>query len=691
MTEPVAALLDDADPEARRLGAQRIAEVGGEAAIPLLVRALGDDDWRVRKEAAAVAASVQPRTEVILRLARALGDRDNIGLRNATVEALVLIGTESVPAAIQALSELDADGRKLAVEVLAGVPDLSGTRALARALRDRDVNVRAAAAEALGSASLAGPEAQKLAIAALIESLGEGEPLRRLAAMSSLARLDVDLPWQIFEPLAADPLLRRQVIAVAGRSHEAAAVAALARATGDPSTAVARDALVALVTCLSAAERDELGRVARHQIQATPGAEERIRSFIAVTEDPRVRGAALVALGLLRVRSDVPELVRGLADEEVSERAELALRWFGQDAVSSLLEEGKHQEAPVRAATLSLVALLTERPDLTTLEALREALRSEAPEVRAAALQAIAVTGGGADLLSLAPHTTSSDARVAATACAALTSLATRHLADARAMAETIHPDSPLAIVGCLLRGVCATRSAAEAGAAANAAEAADVSFLRGALDHDDVRVRRTAVDALAAIGGPSAAAVVARALADEHRDVVLAAVRALGRMGQAEPLVALVEGVHDTAVVAAALRALGEASPTLAFDVAWTLVRTEDPRIASSAVETVGQLRGPRRNEALFLALDHPDPGVVKTALMELSREISPAILARIAHCLDSSSYDVRRFTAELLAGTEDASTHALIRARLDRETDPAVREALALALVAGTPRGAP
>jgi HEAT repeat protein len=681
----IEALLEDPDPEARRQGATRIAELKGDAAILALAKALGDGDWRVRKEAAAVAPSIASRSQVIERLALALDDHQNVGLRNAAVEALILIGTDSVPVAIRALEALDADGRKLAVEVLGGAPDLAGTRALTRALSDPDENVAASAAEALGSASLAGAEAQELAINALRGALGAREPLRRMAALHSLMQLDANLPWQVFEPLAGDPLLRRHAIAAAGRTHDASAVQALARAVGDPSRAVARDALVALVDCLSVdVGSDPLGRVARHELRASKAAEERIRVFASSIDDSRVRGAALVALGLLSVRSDVPQLVQGLSDDEVSARAELGLRWFGKDAVSAILEEGRLAAPPVRAATLLLVPLLSDRPDRNTLEFLRGALSAEAVEVKTAALQAIAATGGGDDLPALAEHATSLDPRVAATASQAITSLASRHPAESRRIAETISPDSPVAVVGCLLRG--ASAAVARDGATANPR---DLTFLRGALDHDDVRVRRAAVDALSAIGGPQAAVVVARALADEARDVVLAAVRALGRMGQAEPLLALLDGKNDSAVVASVLRALGEANPTRAFDAAWGLLRNEDALLAAAAVETIGQLRGGRRDEGLFLALDHSDPGVVKSAMVELSRDMSSAVVARLGLCLDNASYEVRRFAAELLADVDGRLTHALLRGRLDRESDPVVREALTLALSSRPPAG--
>jgi HEAT repeat protein len=675
----VIALLADADPESRRRGTQMISGLLGDDVVELLLRALGDVDWRVRKEAAALAATIEPRQAVIDRLALALDDHENVGLRNGAVEALVAMGRDAVPAAVRALGTLDADGRKLAVEVLGGLPDVAGTRAIARALGDTDFNVRIAAAEALGSAALAGEDAENLAVKELTIALGSAEPFLQLASLNSLVRLDARLGWDVFEPLMRDPLLRRHAIAAAGRSHERAAVSALARAVGDRSTPIAKDALVALVECISdTALGEDLGQLARESLLASPVAASRVRELAGSLDDPRVRGAALVVLGLLRVRADIPELVRGLEDEEVADQAELGLRWFGRDAVDPLLEEGRNSSPPVRATTLALVPLLTDQADRSTRKALHEALGASTPDVLTAAISAISLTGGAEDLAVLVGYATSAEPRIAASASAALTSLALRHIIEARALIQTIAADGPSAVVGCILRGAIARHETA----GVRATETEDITFLRGTLDHNDARTRRAAVDALAIIGGPTAAEVVARALADEEREVVLAAVRALGRMGQADPLLTLLDGVRDPAVIAAALRALGEASPAQAFDAARPLIRHEDPLLASSAVEAIGQLRGPRRDDALAIALDHKDPEVVKSALVELARDMSPRTLARLGVCLDHASYEVRRFAAELLGTVDDEGALALVRDRLDRETDPVVREALTFAL---------
>ncbi|HEY5147185.1 MAG TPA: hypothetical protein VII82_10475, partial [Polyangiaceae bacterium] len=52
-------LLEQAEPEARRVAVQQIAKVRGREAPELLLCALGDDDWRVRKEGTLVAPSLE--------------------------------------------------------------------------------------------------------------------------------------------------------------------------------------------------------------------------------------------------------------------------------------------------------------------------------------------------------------------------------------------------------------------------------------------------------------------------------------------------------------------------------------------------------------------------------------------------------------------------------------------------------
>ncbi len=646
-------LLQQAEPEARRVAVHQIPKVRGAEASELLLHALGDDDWRVRKQAALVAPTLERREELIASLVAALEETVNIGLRNAAVEALVAIGPDVTGATIEALSRLDADGRKLAVEVLGGVVGAQATTALMRALDDEDANVRVAAAEGLGGAALAGDDMREAATQALVQTLATADLFLKIAALESLARLDAQLPWRMFEPFVHDPLLRRYAIAAAGRSREPDAVRALAHATGDPSPTIAREAIVALGDCLATGP-DELRLidVAREELRATPSGRTKVRSASLDAEDARARGGALLLLGLVGAAEDVSSLVQALGDDDVAERADLALRLFGPSALEELLAAARTASAPVRAAALELAASLEGADSATVRVALRHALDDKSIDVVTRAIEALGSLGEPSDLRRVSSFVGHPDERISAAATNASWELAARHVDAARALLRDTRSGRDLLALGCVLLGAIASTCDLRA---------EDIRLLERALSHDDPRVRRASIDALAQAGSEAAAGVIAFALADEEHEVKLAAVRALGRLGRAEPLVSALADTREPAMAAAALRALGEADPAKALVAACELVSHSEPAIACAAVEVVGYLaaRAAVRTSsksiaacanALFSALDHPDAEVVKLALPLVGEHAAGRSVAGVGHCLDHSSWEVRRVAAELL-----------------------------------------
>ncbi len=679
-------LLDQTEPEARRVAVQQITKVRGRDGPELLLRALGDDDWRVRKEATLVASNLERREEVIAALVAALEDTFNIGLRNAAVEALIAVGPDAVGATIETFARIDADARKLAVEVLGGSADARGTVALASALTDDDGNVRAAAAEALGNAALAGEESRETATAALVAALTTSDVFLKIAALESLARLEARLPWAIFEPCAADPLLRRYAIAAAAGSREPDAVRALARATGDPSPTIVREALVALGDLVGeCGEGDPLLVCARETLEVTANGRVNARRAARDGEDTRARSGALLVLGLLRDSEDVAALVDALGDDDVAERAEMALRLFGPSAVTPLLSVARDSKAPVRAAALTLVASLEGAGIAEVRLALREALRASSVDVISCGVEALGQLGDAADLRRVAPLIWHSDERVAATATNAVAELGARHVTAARALLREVRPGQDPIVLGCILLGAIASTQPLRD---------EDVRLLERALGHDDPEVRRAAIDALAQAGSAAAADAVTFALADEEHEVKLSAVRALGRLGRGEALVGVVSDTRDPALAAAALRALGEADPERALQAARPLVAHTDAAIACAAVAAIGHIdssftsgRAPAqvaaaREDALFAALDHPEAEVVKLALSVLGEQPGVRALARLGLCLDHASWEIRRVAAELLGHTKTPAAQGLLRARYERERDPTVREAIAAAV---------
>lgn len=670
----VRASLTDGEPEVRRRAAQDIPTLPAPESCELLLAALGDEDWRVRKEAAAIATRVEPRTAVVFAVARALAEHDNIGLRNAAVEALILIGPDAVPGAIDALDRLDADGRKLAVEVLAGAPTLAGMKTLVRASRDPDVNVVVAAVEGLGKADLAGEEARELAtttLTALLGSEGCEHTQVRVAALDALRALEAPISWTSLEPLLADTLLKRSAIAAAAGNIAPRALLTLAQTIADPSPSLSREATRSLGRSLEEAWNDgALVEIAAKNLRASPAAHARLRVLAKEADEP-ARGAAILALGLVRDPDDVSLIADALQVDDVAERAEAALHLFGQEAVEPLLVAGLGAAPSLRGATISML------PDLAPSEseplvAVREALEDPSPEVVAPALKSLAIVGAASDLSAVARHTQSADRKVASAAHGALSAIATRHVAPAREMLAGVDPRGDDALWAAIV---------IEALARAGAAAPSDAEFLESALTHREAAVRRSAIDALAAIGGEDAAQSVTVSLADEEAVVALAAIRALGRLGRAEQLASLAATTRDPIRLGTVIRALRDADPERAFAAARPLLRSREPSIAAAAIDVVGGVGLEGHVEALMSATDHPDHEVVKLALGEIAKLGDERALTALASAIDHDAETVRRCAAELL-GALGPDGESILRARLDRERSPEVRRSIMQAL---------
>lgn len=677
--------LADLEPEVRRIATKDIPKLLASDAVDALLVALGDADWRVRKEAANVAPRVEPRTAVVLALARVLGDRDDVGRRNAVVEALVLIGPDAVVAVIDALDRLDADGRKLAVEVLGGAPTLAGMRVLATSLlADPDTNVVVAAAEALGQAHLAGEEAREMARGALTASLASPEPSVRLSALVSLNRLEVEVPWHLLEPLVDDPLLRRHALEAAAGGTSPRALCVLAEAASDPNATIARAAMIALGRSLEILWDDEealdvVARALRSRVDRAS-----LRAMAEPGVDGFARRGAILALGLVRDPDDVPLLAEALSDDPVADHAEAALQLFGLEAAAPLLATGRPSAHSLRGMAVSILPRVAREggtigdvPGTSEpLAALRDGLGDASADVVVAALKSLAVVGGSVDVEPVAARLRHSDPAIASAAHSALVAIATRHLDGARRLVTGSDPHGDRALAATiglevLARGKRATPD--------------DAALLVRALAHRDPSVRRGAVEALAWIGGADAEAAVTMSLADEDPRVAHAAIRALGKLGRAEQLASLAATTRAPSRLAAVLRALREADPARAFAAARPLVRSPEPAVAAAAVEVVGAVATEEGVDVLLGAIDHPDHEVVKLALAQLVKSgVEPALVA-LSRSIEHAAEVVRRYAAELLGHVSDPEAEVVLRARLDRERSLDVRRAIMEALSSG------
>ncbi len=317
------------DPESRRRAVEFLRDtlrdphaeelsLDGDASTRYLLRSLGDSDWRVRKQAIEVARSLAPSPELLNGLLLALEPGDNVGLRNAAVEALGAFSEAAVRALSEKVTSLDADGKKLVAEALARTLLPSALDALRPLLQDADPNVRAAALEAIATVGATAASDAFEILAGLLKRPQE-ETFVRLSALDGINRLGSLLPWPIIEGMLQDPVLQRSALAAAGRSAHPEALpallSALERARGGGVSAV----LAALVEYARTAAQNPL--LVRAEAP-TPAVVTRLLELATSRNDDLAsRKAALIVSGALGIDQIAPIAAEALSDVRLPRRS----------------------------------------------------------------------------------------------------------------------------------------------------------------------------------------------------------------------------------------------------------------------------------------------------------------------------------------------------------------------------------
>lgn len=670
--------LRSADPEERRRAASMLGGLPLAQAIPLVMTALGDEDWRVRKEATFAARELLPADPLIGALVGALSSPD-VGLCNAAVDVLGAAGAAATPHLSAAFDALGADGRKLAVEALGRTRDHAALAPLARALGSPDPNIRQTAAESIAALGSIAPDAVEELLASMLD---DTDPIVRLSALSGLDQLGSKIPWEKLEPLLDDPALRPLALAAVARAGHAGAPAVLARALGASSGRAFEAALAAFAHVpLDPPPEEALAALRARQ----PALSDRLVAAVRGGGEEaaeRRRTALLVGAALGEPRM-IDAAIDVLGEPGLGDAAQAALERLGGPAAEALvarLERDGGAEDDLRALWVDALAELAPRSPAAlrpTLGALRRAARgpsanagpraeSGGAHAAARALHALGVLGEAEDLALAEAICLTARGAVAPAAEAALGALARRHTAAAHALWAGAEGEGSAGVA----RAAAVALGALADARALGAEEPRALRFLSQAATSDDARTRRAAAAALASVGGHAAAEALKFALADEEREVRRTAARGLGRLaaaGDNARLLGVVRTSGDPELLAAAVRAAGE---LLAADPGAGVVADEpsgpasargattsrppaSPRSAippASAHRLVAALAGlcedpapdvaiaaldalrrappdvPDRLEAMARALAHPDVDVVKTAVLKLATAIGEA-----------------------------------------------------------------
>src|SRR6185369_6899374 len=181
---------------------------------------MGDESWRVRKEAVEVFVSSDPGERMIDDLLELLRCEDNAGLRNSSAEAVTRLGERATAPLIRLVHDADAEVRKFVIDVMGGIGASAFIPSLLAALNDVDVNVAAAAAEHLGN--LGDARVVQDLIRAIVLNNSDFFRFNALAAIGKLA-VPAPVPEEIRQ-LAQQDLLRKAVYECLGSIADESAV-----------------------------------------------------------------------------------------------------------------------------------------------------------------------------------------------------------------------------------------------------------------------------------------------------------------------------------------------------------------------------------------------------------------------------------------------------------------------------------
>jgi len=664
--------MESADPGVRRDAVYRMSLRPRGTPLAQVLEALSDPDWRVRREAISLASQTDDQNDLIDALLVRVVETDNIGLRNAAIEVLGLVGQGKADRFARACEVAGEGARKFLVEAMGKTRDPQMIAKLEAFIRESDPNTAAAAVEAL--VRIGGVRAEAL----LEEQLTSPDLFLRIAIVEGLSRMGTRVPWALLKPAVEDAIVRRISAELLGRTGDLQALEFLIELAIDPSPQTSSAALRAIAELGNTVDtdRDEL-------VDRLSASNESFRHSLYEAlqhgDTPTRQGAAYLAV-LSRDVSSLEAVIHAIADDVTNPETIAALRDWGPDLVESLLML-RRGEPRTWAIALELASELSYEHRDDVPDQVRDRIRSlierdltdGTDTVRAACAESLRWWGDPRDCRALVECMGSSSHVVRAAAVGALEAL-TKRVPDA--VEEAIR-DADLDGPGGA--DVAQVLSRLDSDGA--------IEVLKRGLYSADARTRRAVVQALAMANATEVAELIGYAVADEDIDVQIAAVRTLGKMstGEAErPLRTALDSPFPPVRAEAAL-ALGKREASGAIPSIRALLDDDKPVVFAAALDALAWLGDTEVASAVERALTHSDDGVFQAGLRAARTLPTRDAEGLVARGLSHSAWNVRMLAIKLLLNLGTDRARELLSEALESETDSMVRHAIESGLQSG------
>lgn len=668
----IVSALDSTVEEIRYQAVRRLPEAFDKPPIGHLIRALGDESWRVRKCASEVLTQTDAAPEMIQALIMALGEEDNAGLRNSATEVLVKIGVPAVPGLLDVLKDGDKDERKIAADILGDVADQRALEPLLATLKDPDENVRAAAAESLGMLGDSSVTEQ------LVEALRDDGLVVQLSCLDALDRLNAEVPTTILTSFMGVGPLRPHLYRLMGNLRDKSVIPTLleglqARGRGERAAAA-----LALVRQYRMA--DKRMRVEVRVAVARAASDQVINHLRALLKSSvaEEQAGAVAVLGWTGRTDVVGDLIRAASDESLLELVSEAILSIGPKSSEPLCELLDELGRFEKVLALNILGHFGQPPSMSWIIDL---CLSNDLEVAEAAQRSLGKIGNPAVISTLTELIHRESQSPPKGAVASLVLLGGKFhdqvLATVKPMLEESSPG--LRITGAeVMCGI---------------ARKTDLEEVTRLVGDEDPEVRVAAIRSLGRVGGEEAVEKLRVALTDESSKVRGEAARALGNRDTPEARRALKVALRDGDpwVVRESLIALGQsgaANPEV-VDSILSFINHANGAVALEAVRTLNRLGWRGDINRLVEASRHSDPEVVKEVLAGCDRWPADDVRPVIVGALSDSHWDVRVAAVRKIGAMKDPVAIQAIYERLSMEGDDLVREAMEKVLQMGE-RGA-
>jgi HEAT repeat protein len=599
--QEICVALQSDDEESRRSALYSLRNLSFTNAQDLIFTAMGDESWRVRKEAVESYIFFQPDLDSISQLLNLLRNEDNAGLRNSAAETVIRLGSICAGPLLAIVQDQDADVRKFVIDVMGAIGDPIFVPALLASLQDPEVNVASAAAEQLGEVGNAEAAAELMRII-----LTREEVLFRFSALGALGKLAKPAPVPAaLVKLADQDILRKAVFDCLGSICDESSFKLLLAGFSCRQKNCRVSAVKALYRIYSRSAAQSQATI----LEALQLLKENdiIADLLDISDsrDGVLTDALLWVSTATRDTRFIPFLIEAYADERTANGAFSALKSFGRDALQEIISRYSSLNECGRSG---LCILIAECGYEGFNDVICSALSDPSAKVRKSAALAVGKLG----IVTLIPNI-----------------IKLIDDCEVQVYSAAVHTLQSLAIIerSAILQGVsqfCSSKSSYHRKAAAILlATLGERDRLMLLIKDEDPQVRTAAVTAIGATRAETSAAMLVLALADEDPDVRIAVADALGNLKDRTALESLENALddQDVWVQSAVIKAISRIDLYRALTIINQIHSKTDGLLMITCLKILEEIKGSEAESIIRSALTNSDQDVARQASRSLER----------------------------------------------------------------------